>query len=173
MRLTNTIRQAFVRAAMDDVPSIDYAKLQQDVAMKDALAQMPASVAKVYKEHPEWIAVSCYYVDYVGGFFAPLPKDGKLTEAAINEIRRLSNLSDEQNSARQDLRTKLRGVAASCTTRKALVEALPEFEKYLPVEAIPLSRQVPALANVLSDFVKAGWPKKNVGKIAQAAAQAA
>jgi hypothetical protein len=45
------------------------------------------------------------------------------------------------------------------STRKALVDLLPEFEKYLPADEAKAIASLPAVANVLSDFVKAGWPK--------------
>lgn len=35
---------------------------------------------------------------------------------------------------------------------------MPEAEKYLPKEA-KSSTNVPAVANVVADLVKAGWPK--------------
>jgi hypothetical protein len=50
-------------------------------------------------------------------------------------------------------------VAEGASTRKALVAALPEFEKYLPAEVEAPVRSLPAIANVVAEFTKAGWPK--------------
>lgn len=72
----------------------------------------------------------------------------------------------------ENLQTRLKGVAYACTTRKQLEEALPEFSSYLPEEEAKAAKNLPAVANVLSDFVKAGWPKSNNGKIAAAKAAA-
>jgi hypothetical protein len=57
------------------------------------------------------------------------------------------------------LRTKLSATADAVSTRKALIDLLPEFEKYLPADESKAVASLPAVANVLSDFVKAGWPK--------------
>jgi hypothetical protein len=66
----------------------------------------------------------------------------------------------------------LKSVAYACTTRKQLEEALPEFSNYLPEEEAKAARDLPVVVNVVADFVKAGWPKKNQGKIAAAKAAA-
>ncbi len=52
----------------------------------------------------------------------------------------------------------LRGVVEGCNTVKQLKEALPEFAKYAPHEEAT-SKNLPALANVVAEFSKAGWPK--------------
>ena len=49
--------------------------------------------------------------------------------------------------------------AMSCTTRKALANLLPEFEQYLPEDTPAAIRSLPAIANIVADFSKAGWPK--------------
>ena len=36
---------------------------------------------------------------------------------------------------------------------------LPEFAKYLP-KAVAKTDNLPAVANLVADFVKAGWPKE-------------
>jgi hypothetical protein len=36
---------------------------------------------------------------------------------------------------------------------------LPEFEKYFPAEDAPISKNLPALANMVADLTKLGWPK--------------
>ena len=64
----------------------------------------------------------------------------------------------------QELETKLMAAANSCTTRKALVELLPEFEKYLPADQAAACKTLPAVANIMADFVKAGWPKDEAKK---------
>jgi hypothetical protein len=64
-----------------------------------------------------------------------------------------------QVEKRKELRSKLQATADAVTTRKALIDLLPEFEKYLPADEAKAVATLPAVANVLSDFVKAGWPK--------------
>lgn len=42
---------------------------------------------------------------------------------------------------------------------KALRAAMPEFAKYLPEADKAPDRSLPVVANVVSEFTKAGWPK--------------
>ena len=80
-------------------------------------------------------------------------------EALRAEVDALKAEMDASNKARKALAEKLRAVAYSVTTRKALAAALPEFEKYLPPDDAAAIRTLPVVANVVADFVKAGWPK--------------
>ena len=60
--------------------------------------------------------------------------------------------------------------ALGASTRKGLADALPEFEKYLPADEPAAVRSLPVVANVVADFVKAGWPKGKQPARAAAAA---
>ena len=97
-----------------------------------------------------------------------LDKDEVLQE----QLQVLSDALAEQNKCRCQLQEKMEGIAASCTTRKQLLEALPEFEQYLPAETAARSRSVPALANLLADLTAAGWPKQGKASGSDAAADA-
>lgn len=177
MRLTNFIRDAFVRAAMHDVPKIDYEEQAQKMA-RDAI------VAKFNKEFPGMDYAKCgesgwfdgNTIDlprYIGNIYAK-PSTGynmlKNDEKLWAKLDALGIKMNEQNECMRNLENRLKGVAYACTTRKQLEEALPEFSKYLPEEEAKAAKTLPAVANVLSDFVKAGWPKQNAGKIAAAKA---
>lgn len=74
-------------------------------------------------------------------------------------LKQAEKPTDEQVAQRAKLESNLRATACSVTTREALVKLLPEFEKYLPAADAPQDRTVPALANLVADFVAAGWPK--------------
>jgi hypothetical protein len=77
--------------------------------------------------------------------------------------KKVAELSEKARATRQtisDLQDKLESVAKSCNTRKQLAELLPEFEKYLPADTPAAGRSVPAIANLVTDFTKAGWPKE-------------
>lgn len=159
MRLNSFHRTVFINAVMDDVPSVDYVTQAQKILQDFQVRHMPKEVQAVYK-NPElrgWLEVHRYYS--IGNSYLSHYGTAKLDEATRAKIQELDDLNAAQRRSRANLRTKLEGVLASVTTREALVKALPEFEKYAPTETDPLSRSVPALANVVSDFVKAGWPK--------------
>lgn len=179
MRLTNTLRQAFVSAAMQDVPSVDYREQIQSIIQKATKDLLPEKVkaALTDPESSAWLRYGTYHVRQDGiNVSVAVPSqsnygyEGKdLPATTLSEVNKLTKLWAEQKKVREKLQTKLQGVAASCTTRQALLEMLPEFEKYLPAdEAAAKKTNLPALANVVTDFVKAGWPKQNKGKIAKA-----
>lgn len=169
MRLTKHIREAFVRAAMDDVPYVDYEEQAKAIAEKAILEAMPASVKKLLKDNEAepWINMSWVCMPRrFGNFSGYIPRghnDGfqSLCPAAWIKINELHELNEKQLNVRTQLRIKLEGCAESVTTRKALADLLPEFEKYLPADERAAIKTLPAVANVIADFVGAGWPKGN------------
>jgi hypothetical protein len=159
MRLTNMLKEAFVRAAMDDVPKIDYDEKLIQAVTDEAVRQLPPKVRALYNDKDLRHFVKTNR-DWHGGVSIHYPgEEIKLPETVAAEIKQLEELKDAQSDARSDLRSKLKAIAESCTTRKALAAALPEFEKYLPADDAAACRTLPAVANVVSDFMKAGWPK--------------
>lgn len=160
MKLTNYIRDAFIRAAMDDVPKVEYSEEIRKLIHAAAVAEMPPAVASAYKKHPDWFNLAGRNIDEWSYTYLPIPAEKPFKNKIVFEcIKELIVKSQRQASQRDDLRRKLKGIAYGCTTRKALAEALPEFVKYLPAETGPAIRNLPVVANVVSDFVKAGWPK--------------
>ena len=156
MRLTNSIRQAFVASAMNDVPSIDYAEKVRSHVNKLAAqyrkaAGLPETDTSRYSSRYVWLGTGTLTVH-------------GLSEEEKEQLREDSTLAIwiEQHNAQQialhELETKLTGIANSVNTSKALIELLPEFEKYLPAEAAK-STNLPAISNMVGDFIRAGWPK--------------
>jgi hypothetical protein len=161
MKLTNTIRDAFVRAAMADVPKIDYQEKTIKVVMDDAVSQLPPKVRAIYKDK-ELSRFIFVYGKYFGNSYVSVPcgdKGFKLTADAAAKVAEIKESDEAQDKNQKELSQKLHAVAYACSTRKALVDALPEFEKYLPADEAAACRTLPVIANVVSDFVKAGWPK--------------
>lgn len=161
MRLTKYIRQAFVNAAMQDVPHVDYVEQVRKQVVKEFEDLMPPEVKVAYAKNPEWFnRGDYYYIQGLGNSFAvPRPSNMRLPEEALSRVNALVTLYREQNKQRNELQDKLTAIAEGASTRKALVAALPEFEKYLPDEIEKPSRSLPAIANVVAEFTKAGWPK--------------
>lgn len=94
--------------------------------------------------------------------YLPTGSDDVTIQKALDENTELGELSvlrGEQKKKRQELESRLRSVAYSCSTLKQLNAALPEFEKYMPSDKEALAQNLPALANVVADFIAAGWPK--------------
>lgn len=160
MKLTNMIRDAFVNAAMQDVPKVDYDEQAQKIGLQDALSQMPPELVGHYEKHKNWFNHTRKWVD--GAVIVRVPTMGdhfEFTAKGKKQIDALVADARTQRDTHDKLRSRLRGIAYGVTTRKALAEALPEFEKYLPAEEPRATRNLPAIANLVSEFTKAGWPK--------------
>lgn len=69
------------------------------------------------------------------------------------ELEKLQQAYNEEVAKHKELRNSLRSVAYSCTTRKQLLKALPEFEKYLPA-LTDKTDDLPAISNVMGAFMK-------------------
>ena len=157
MKLTKLNRQAFINAALDDVPTIDYTTAIIDSATKFAVSLLPEIAQTVFAKHPELIATDN---SYIRGRYICLPgRNIKFTDAQKVHLAELETKSKAQDNALSELRTKLSGVVGSVNTVKALKVLLPEYAKYMPDET-HVTVNLPAIANVVADFVKAGWPDK-------------
>lgn len=162
MRLTKVIRDAFVRAAMADVPQRDYQAEIHKLLQDDAISKLPPKVKAIAddKDLRHFLKTESHYINgyqcsnvrVMHPEYTRSPKVNERVEALLVEFA-------EQNASNNALRTKLAATADAVTTRKALVDLLPEFEKYLPADEAKAIATLPAVTNVLSDFVKAGWPK--------------
>lgn len=171
MKLTKYIRQAFVTSAMNDVPSIDYAEQARVLAQKTMDEALQTLLGKTRIEDMKgWLSRSGLNMPMgLNNFYLCTPQYDylKLQRPKVwAELETLAAAYLAQEEARATLQAKLEGIAASATTRKALVEMLPEFEKYLSADTPAALRTLPAIANVMSDFVKAGWPKGTVAATA-------
>ena len=157
MKITKYDRDAIVRAIMADVPKPDKDKRRNDIQAAIVKAMNPA-VRKVYKDFPGALRTShvgdLVYNDRYDSRYLIV---GDVAEKVLEEILKPYR---EEDNARHNAQAKLHGAIHSCTTRKALMDRLPEFEKYFPAESAPMSKNLPALANVVSDLSKLGWPKK-------------
>lgn len=162
MKLTNTIRDAFVRAAMNDVPEIDFEEQYRKLMLDDAVAQLPPSVRKMWNDKATRDYVGTVNVgNRYGGFHASVPglRDHKPTAGAQDKGATLYAQHEKQYAERRALESKVKNAAYAVSTRKALADMLPEFVKYLPADEAAANRSVPVVANLVADFVKAGWPK--------------
>ena len=170
MKLTQTLRDAFILAAMRDVPSIDYREQAQKLAQADLCAQMPPKVMAVYKDTELRTYLKCEYWHGTPRRLPSLSLYGKgilqLTTQCMTGLGKIADAHVAQEDARSSLESKLRAVAHSVTTRKMLAEALPEFAKYLPADEPAAVRSLPVVANVIADFKKAGWPGANQKAVA-------
>lgn len=167
MKLTNYIRDAFVKAAMADVPKINYNEQAEKLARKQLADLFEAAFPGVKMDYKtaEWLNSGS--IDMPGELqtiHGPRPSWECLKSTPVwKKLVELSKLHNEQNEKRRTLSTQLRGAAYACNTTKQLRELLPEFDKYLPAEEEKTCRTLPAVANIVAEFTKAGWPTKKAG----------
>ena len=168
MRLTETLRTAFVRAALQDVPN-DVKALEAEahkLVIQDSVDQLPKQLvfatadpklSEYLNRQPHWFHGSPFHSLHV---FCNGYGNYKMSDKTAKKVAELSEKAKATRQTISDLQDKLERVAKSCSTRKQLAELLPEFEKYLPADTPAASRSVPAIANLVTDFTKAGWPKE-------------
>jgi hypothetical protein len=149
------------------VPQVDYDEQIRKAAKEGSLSLMPPDVLKAYKKHPEFFETTGRHLGNVGYYYLPIPSDMELPQTVFAEITRLYDLKAAQDRNRKELKQKIEAAANACTTLKSLKDMLPEFEKYMPADEPAACRTLPAVQNVVADFVKAGWPK-NATKAAPA-----
>ena len=165
MKLTKFDKDAFVSSVMNDVPQIDYKAQADKLCRAWAIEQMPPVVAAAYAAHPQYFE-NCY-LRQPDGFqrcYVPMPENEyKLKERAPEFWEKLQALADANNAQRDVLRSleiKVKNSIGACSTLKQAKERLPEFEKYLPTDRDgKVTPNLPALANLVTDLVAAGWPK--------------
>ena len=178
-RLTIYMRDAFVQAVLDDVPTIDYDEQARAIAQKWAISQIPAKLRVLHKEHPDWFKTetldmpgrlnNCGIVTNLG--WSDLTKATKADKTFWDSLQALASQKHAQLNSRKDLETKVKSAISMCSTVKQAHEKLPEFAKYLPEPDAPQDRSVPVIANLVSDLTAAGWPKdKKKAQMRKAAA---
>jgi hypothetical protein len=95
MRLTKTIRESFVRAAMNDVPQTDYNEQITKLAKQEAEAMMPPKIAEAYKLHPDWFKSEGHYMGYeIGYVYIPLPNGVRFPDEARAKLKALAEAKE-------------------------------------------------------------------------------
>lgn len=156
MRLDKYAKSAIIRAIMEDVPKPDV-KAYRKTIQAEIVKLMSPAVRKVYKECPDAL-VKEYNSELYDGvdWDSRYVVVGNVPKDQFSAI--FKPLSDAIR-AREKVQSDLRGVVESASTLKRLKELLPEFVKYFPTETEP-AKNVPAIANLVTDLTKLGWPDK-------------
>jgi len=157
VKIDKYVRQSIVRSIMNDVPKPDKAKRRADLQAAIVKAMSP-DVRKVYKTTPGALKTH-YFGDLTYDNANWSSRELVVGDVSAEKLDELSKPYKDEDEAIDNARIKLHGAIEGCTTRKALMTRLPEFEKYYPAEEAPMSKNLPALANVIADLSKLGWPK--------------
>lgn len=161
MRLDKYAKSAIIRAIMADVPKPDVVAYRKSIQAEVVKLMTPA-VRKVYKECPKALVE-----EYVSDLYDGVNWESRyiiLGNVTKTQLAAACKPLTEAIAARNKVECALKGVVESTSTLNRLKELLPEFVKYFPTEAEP-SKNLPAVANLVTDMVKLGWPdkKKKVG----------
>lgn len=153
--ITKWDKQAIVRAIMADVPRVDKDKRRKE--LQAAIVKLMSPEArKLFNKTPN--ALRTYHVGeitYNGQWGSRDITIGDVTDTKVDE---LCAKYKEEDNARYDIERKLKGIVETCRTVKQLNDRLPEFKKYFPTVEKPVAN-LPAIANVVADLSKLGWPK--------------
>jgi hypothetical protein len=155
MRITKWDKQAIVKAVMADVPMPDKKKRKEELQAAVVKAMSPEA-RKLYTNCPEALRTQCIgELIYDGSWSSRTIIVGDVKDAKIKELTQKYEAEDRRISGARDA---LKAAIEACTTLKQLNTRLPEFKKYFPTEQKPVAN-LPALANVVADLSKLGWPK--------------
>ena len=152
MRLTKYDKQAIVKAIMLDVPKPDKSKRASELQAAVVKAMSP-ECRKLYNKTPS--ALKTQYVGYLSDYGTTNIVQGDVPNKTIDELVGKYTAEDK---VRRDAQYKLSSAIEACSTLKQLETRLPEFKKYFPTVEKPAAN-LPALANVVADLSKLGWPK--------------
>jgi hypothetical protein len=152
MKLTKYEKDAIIRSIMHDVPTKpdNVLKAEMQAAF---IAGMSDIIKKLYKTHPKalktesvagWDSGLSYRTEFIVG-------DADVNKAMIP--------FKAQKEAKDDAHRKLSAAINGCNTLAQLKKLLPEFISYFPSETEP-TKNLPAVANMVADLSKLGWPKK-------------
>ena len=168
MRLTQYDRQAFVAAAMEDVPQVNYDKQAEKLVKEYLKTTLPVDLQNAMVKYPDWFpARSVQMPGELQNFATPMCRDNcsssflRKHPKLLVQVEALSEMKHQQTQKRCQLEMQLKGAISHCPTLKAALEILPEFAKYLPEDrdGDKKCRQTPVIANLITDMMNAGWPK--------------
>jgi hypothetical protein len=155
MKLNKLTKQSIVRAIIQDLPPID--KEARALAVTDAIVKaMSPEVRKLYKTKPS--ALRTQSVAYTNAY-RNWGNDIVVGDVTDEQIKAIIAPYKQQEEERDAMHRKLTMTFEGISTLKQALTTFPEFKKYMPTEAEP-TKNLPALANVMADLSKLGWPKK-------------
>jgi hypothetical protein len=148
MRLTNYLRDAFVRNVSNNIPVVKAPSLTLIQEMCYNLADPRLKIIYDDEKLREQLQKSWVYLEEIHGYIFSFGVDWEEFPAVINYREKLQK--------RRDAIDKLRRAAYGCKTLKELREALPDLTDYMPDENKPAKISVPMVVDVVKDLTAAG-----------------
>jgi len=155
MKFNKFTKQSIVRAIIQDIPPIDSEARAK--AIHEAIGKaMSPEVRKLFKTHPS--ALRKASVRYANPF-RTWGSDVTVGDVTDKQLAEICKPYETQEEERAQAERKLGRAFEGINTLKQALTTFPEFKKYYPTEEEP-TKNLPALANVMADLSKLGWPKK-------------
>lgn len=158
MKLTNYKRDVFIQAVLNALPQKDYDEKIRKLVEQDAINQLPFALFPLYEKYKDYFFHRFYYAGGATTVYVVCQEHTNfdVSPEVRKKVESLVCLKEEQKLTRSQLEKKLKTVVYGCNTLKQLEDCLPEFKKYMPKE-LDKAENLPAVANLVSDFVKAGF----------------
>jgi len=156
MKLNKYQKQAIVSSIMADVPKVDKDKRRAAI-QAEVVKLMSPTVRKIYNTIPSALRKQ-HVGDLIYNGTNWNERDIIAGDVAEKDIKAICEPYKAEDETRYKAERSLAGVVEACSTLKQLKDRLPEFTKYYPTEEAPTAN-LPALANVVADLSKLGWPK--------------
>jgi hypothetical protein len=156
MKVTKLQKEAIVRAIMNDVPKPNKATRHAKVQAALVKAMSP-ECRKLYGKRPDiFTSEHTGDITYDGCNWAL--RHVIIGDAPKEKLKEILEPYKAEDEKFYEAKRNLTNAIMACTTLKALETTFPEFKKYFPTETQP-TKNLPALANVVADLSKLGWPK--------------
>lgn len=149
MRLTNYLRDAFVRNVSNNIPVVKAPSSTLIQEMCYNLADPRLKIIYDDEKLRKQLQTSWVYLEETRGYIYSLGVDWEELPAVINYREKLQK--------RREAIDKLRRATYACKTLKELREALPDLTDYMPDENKPAKISVPMVVDVVKDLTAAGF----------------
>ncbi len=167
MRLTNQMRDDFVKAVMskvrrrqkwsreacvEEINKRFAAALADDV--KEFMKKHPNLVARESKYLPDWL---CWKPDgehHLRWSYASVVVYQKIEDINVDDIQKNHELWKKEEERRNQMAQRLREVAYSVTTNTDLAAALPDLVKFVPKDEPKVKKQLPVANSQLFKDLK-------------------
>lgn len=157
MRLNQSQKAGIIRAILLDVPKPDKTKRHADL-QEAVVKKMTPACRKVYQATPKALATT-HTGDTTYNGVNWNTRSVITGDVSEDTLKALLKPYDDMDEEYGKVQSKLTCAVNACSTLKQLETMLPEFKKYFPTETEP-TKNLPAVANLVADLTKLGWPKK-------------
>lgn len=153
MRLTNYLRDAFVRNVANNIPEVKAPELKDIQAKLYSMAD--PRLQAVYDDEnlrKQLVTSWCYLSSGPNGRVYAFGQNADELDLIVKY--------KEANKKRDDAMLKIRNAAYGCKTLKELQETLPELQDYMPQEDKPAKINAPMVTGVVEALREVGFPKE-------------